>query len=258
MEYIIKGYIFMIGIIFGSFFNVCIYRIPKNESIVNPPSHCTSCNTRLKPIDLIPIISYICSKRKCRYCKEKISIRYSLVEFITGILFLLVYNLYGFTLKTPYFLLLVSLLIIITFVDIEYFIILDELLILGAIFAFISNMFGVQINIIDCVLGAIISGVGMLTLIKLIEIIIRKECMGRGDIKLFGMIGLFLGVKDGLLTILISIYVGAIYGLVVILYSKIKKTKYNSMIPYGPFISISAIIVMIYGNNIIDWYISLI
>ena len=97
----------------------------------------------------------------------------------------------------------------------------------------------------------------MLVLIYLIELIIKKEVMGGGDIKLFGMVGLFLGIKLGLLTILLSVYVGAIYGVATIIYSKIKKKEFNSMITYGPFISVGALISILYGTNIINWYIGL-
>ena len=97
----------------------------------------------------------------------------------------------------------------------------------------------------------------MLVLIYLIELIIKKEVMGGGDIKLFGMVGLFLGIKLGLLTILLSVYVGAIYGVATIIYSKIKKKEFNSMIPYGPFIFVGALISILYGTNIINWYIGL-
>ena len=97
----------------------------------------------------------------------------------------------------------------------------------------------------------------MLSLIHLIELLIKKEAMGGGDIKLFGMVGLFLGVKLGLLTILLSVYIGAIYGILTIIYSKIKKKEYNSMIPYGPFISVGALISILYGTNIVNWYIGL-
>lgn len=94
----------------------------------------------------------------------------------------------------------------------------------------------------------------MLILIHLIELVVKKEVMGGGDIKLFAMIGLFLGIKGGILTIILSVYIGAIYGVGTILYSKLNNKEYNSMIPYGPFISVGAIIVLLYGNNILNWY----
>ena len=248
---------FIMGITFGSFFNVCIFRIPEKKSIANPPSHCYNCNTRLKPLDLVPILSWTLLRGKCRYCGQKISSRYALVELLTGILFVLVYSVYGYNVITLYYLLLVSLLVIITFIDIDHYIIPDEVIIFGSVFAIIFNALGQGIGIKDSLLGALICGGGMLVLIYLIELIIKKEVMGGGDIKLFAMTGLFLGVKGGLLTILLSVYVGAIYGIVTIIYSKIKKQEYKSMIPYGPFISVGALVVVLCGTNIINWYMGL-
>ena len=248
---------FIMGITFGSFFNVCIFRIPEKKSIANPPSHCYNCNTRLKPLDLVPILSWTLLRGKCRYCGQKISSRYALVELLTGILFVLVYSVYGYNVITLYYLLLVSLLVIITFIDIDHYIIPDEVIIFGSVFAIIFNALGQGIGIKDSLLGALICGGGMLALIYLIELIIKKEVMGGGDIKLFAMTGLFLGVKGGLLTILLSVYVGAIYGIVTIIYSKIKKQEYKSMIPYGPFISVGALVVVLCGTNIINWYMGL-
>ena len=230
---------FIIGASLGSFFNVCIYRIPNKKSVVNPPSHCYNCNTRLKPLDLVPILSWTLLRGKCRYCGQKISPRY------------------GPSIITLYYSLLVSLLVIITFIDLDHYIIPDELIIFGSLGAVIFNILGQGISIKDSLLGGLICGGGMLVLIYLIELIIKKEVMGGGDIKLFGMVGLFLGIKLGLLTILLSVYVGAIYGVATIIYSKIKKKEFNSMIPYGPFISVGALISILYGTNIINWYIGL-
>lgn len=249
--------LFIIGIVLGNFYNVCIYRIPNNQSIINTPSHCYNCNTRIKPLDMVPILSWILLRGKCRYCRQKISLRYSLVELLIGVLFILVYRVYGYNIITLYYLLLVSLLLIITFIDLDYYIIPDELIIFGSIVAVIFNILGKGISIKDSLLGCLMCGGGMLVLIYLIEIIIKKEVMGRGDIKLFGMVGLFLGIKLGLLTILLSVYVGATCGVAIIIYSKINKKEFNSMIPYGPFISMGALISILYGINIINWYIGL-
>lgn len=257
MGLLLQLYIFIVGIIFGSFFNVCIYRTPEKKSIITPPSTCPNCNTRLKAIDLIPILSYLISGRKCRYCKKEISPRYATVEFLTGILFLLVYNKYLISLETIYYIILVSLLVIITFIDIDHYIIPDGIIIFGIVTALILNIVGMGAPIKDSVIGSVICGGGMLLLIHIIEFIVKKEVMGGGDIKLFAMVGLFLGVKGGLLTIILSVYVGAIYGVGTIIYSKIKNKEYNSMIPYGPFISVGALIALLYGNNILNWYSSL-
>lgn len=258
MEILLQIYIFIIGIVFGSFFNVCIYRIPEKKSISTPPSTCPTCNTRLKPIDLIPVLSYFMSGRKCRYCKKEISPRYATVELLTGLLFLVVYNAYLLNINTIYYLVLISLLIIITFIDIDHYIIPDGLIILGSIFAVVFNLIFKIMTIKESLLGAVICGGGVLALVYLIEFIVKKEVMGGGDIKLFAMIGLFLGVRNSLLAALISVYVGAIFGVGSILYSKFKNKEYNSMIPYGPFISIASLMVILYGDRIINWYINLI
>ncbi len=248
---------FIMGITFGSFFNVCIFRIPEKKSIVNPPSHCYNCNTRLKSIDLVPILSWSLLKGKCRYCGKKISSRYTLVELLTGFLFVLIYNKYGNNVITLYYLILISLLIIITFIDIDHYIIPDELIVFGCMVVLVFNMFGEGIGIKESLIGAAVCGGGMLILIYLIELVVKKDVMGGGDIKLFTMIGLFLGAKCGLLTILLSVYAGAIYGIFNIISSKRKKKKYDSMIPYGPFISVGALITVLCGTNIINWYVNL-
>ncbi|MGL5348866.1 MAG: prepilin peptidase [Peptostreptococcaceae bacterium] len=248
---------FIMGITFGSFFNVCIYRIPEKLSISNPPSHCYNCNTRLKPMDLVPILSWTLLRGKCRYCGQKISSRYALVELLTGILFATVYIYFGYSFTTIYYMFLVSLLIIITFIDLDHYIIPDGLIIIGSIVATVVNITPYGVGIKEGLLGALICGGGVLLAIYLIELLIKKEAMGGGDIKLYAMLGLFLGIKLGLLVVLLSIYVGAIYGVVLITYSKIKKKEFSSMIPFGPFISIAGVISMLYGNQIIDAYISL-
>jgi len=246
-------YTFIIGITMGSFFNVCIYRIPGGESIVSPPSHCYNCNTRLRGVDLIPVFSYLFLGGKCRYCGTKISFRYPAIELLTGILYLLVFSVYGFEMQSLYYIFLVSLLIIISFIDLDHFIIPDKLLIIGAVFGLALNILGYGIPFLDGIYGALVS-VGFLLFILLIEFIIKKESMGGGDIKLIGMLGIFLGLKYTILTIIIAIYIGAIYGIIVILYNRFKNRNYNSMIPFGPFISLGAIISLLYGSNIIDFY----
>ncbi|MEG0180438.1 MAG: prepilin peptidase [Peptostreptococcaceae bacterium] len=257
MELFINVYIFIIGIVFGSFFNVCIFRIPEKQSISNPPSHCPTCDTRLKPRDLIPILSYLISGKKCRYCKEKISSRYATVEFFTGILFLLVYNAYLLNIKTVYYLVLFSLLIIITFIDIDHDIIPNGLIIPGSVFAIVFNFIFKVISINESILGGVICG-GALVLIYLIEFIVKKEVMGSGGIKLVSMVGLFIGIKSSLLVALLSVYVGTAYGVIIVLCSKIKRKEYNTMVPYGPLISIVSLVVILWQNRIIDWYINLI
>lgn len=258
MDNLVQIYIFIIGVVCGSFFNVCIYRIPEGKSIVYPSSSCMTCNTNLKSRDLIPIVSYLLSRGKCRYCGNKIPIRYALVELLTGIIFTLVYNTYEISFSTLYIIILVSILIIITFIDIDHLIIPNVLIIVGSIVAFIGSCIGVGVEVKDGVFGALICGVLVLVVTFILGKIVKRKVMGIGDIKLFAMLGLFLGVKYGLLTVILSVYIGAIYGILVILLNKINKKEYNSKMPYGPFISISAITISLYGVDIINLYMSLI
>ncbi|MGL5641448.1 MAG: prepilin peptidase [Paraclostridium sp.] len=246
---------FIMGTIFGSFYNVCIYRIPEKQSIANPPSHCYNCNTRLKPLDLVPILSWIFLKGKCRYCKVEVSSRYAIVELLTGVLFALTYVTFGYEVQTLYYIFLVSLLIIITFIDIDHYIIPDSLILIGCITAIIVNFLGYGVPFIDGLKGAVFAGGGVLVVTLIIEYLVKKEVMGGGDIKLYAMIGLFLGTKLSLLTILISIYIGGAYGIIFIIYNKVKNREFSSMIPFGPFISIAAVISMLYGNQIVQFYI---
>ena len=246
-------YCFIVGICMGSFSNVCIYRIPGGESIVSPPSHCYNCNTKLRSVDLVPVFSYLFLGGKCRYCSTKISFRYPSIELLTGVLYLLVFSVYGFSMQSLYYIVLASLLVIISFIDLDHFIIPDKLLIIGAVFGLVFNILGYGIPFWDGIYGSLVS-VGLLLFTLLIEFIIKKEAMGGGDIKLLGMIGLFLGLKYTILTIILAIYIGAIYGILVIIYSKIRNKKYNAMIPFGPFISLGAIISLLYGSSIIDFY----
>jgi leader peptidase (prepilin peptidase)/N-methyltransferase len=155
--------------------------------------------------------------------------------------------------QSLYYILLTSLLVIISFIDLDHFIIPDKLLIIGTVFGTTFNILGYGISFLDGIYGALVS-VGFLLFTLLLEFILKKEVMGGGDIKLLGMIGIFLGLKYTILTIILAIYIGAIYGIVVIIYSKVKKKKYNAMIPFGPFISLGAIMSLLYGSNIIDFY----
>jgi leader peptidase (prepilin peptidase)/N-methyltransferase len=152
-----------------------------------------------------------------------------------------------------YYFLLAILLLMITIIDIKKYIIPNKLIILGVIIAIFFNLFFRIINIKDMILGSTICGGGMLIFTYIVEFIVKKEVMGGGDIKLFAMLGLFLGLKGTIITMILSIYVGAIYGILVILKSKIKREKYNSIIPYGPFISIAAWVYMFYGEQIIKF-----
>ena len=244
--------VFLYGIIIGSFLNVCIWRVPRGESILFPASHCPCCGKGLRFYDLVPILSYISTKGKCRYCGEKISIQYPLVELVNGGLYLLILQKYGFSLDLVMYCLLGSLLLVIGIVDYYSQIIPNEFIITGFGILLILNIKS-YINhptlMIGGVIGLILGGGFFLFLA-----IITNGGMGGGDIKLMALLGLWLGWRLILLVMLLSFVLGA--GVSLILISlKIKGKK--DYIPFGPFIGVATLLTVLYGHGIINLYLSL-
>lgn len=242
MKYILM---FIIGTIFGSFYNVVGYRIPKGESIVYPPSHCPKCNYKLKYYELIPIISFIIQKGKCTKCKDNIGLFYPIFEFITGFLFVLSLKIYGLTPNLLLCLTFISVLIIITISDIKYMIIPDNILIffvivlLGEIY-FCKGFREVLISLTDGIISFTI-----MYIIKIIgDLIFKKESMGGGDIKLMFLIGMIISYKNALLTI----FIGSLIGLPISLITIKKNTSH--VLPFGPLLALGAIIIVLTKINL--------
>lgn len=240
-------YIFIISLCIGSFLNVCIYRIPKGESIVNPPSHCGNCGTRLKSLDLIPVLSYIFLKGKCRYCGEKISFRYALIELITGVLITAVYIENGLSYTFIKYSVLVILLIVIGMIDFDttdvYFKTTLTGIILGMVFLIYGHFLGY--GIMDFIFGAAAGG-GAIALI-----ILLTRGMGWGDAEICLLCGLFLGFKLTAFMLFSSFIIGGITGILLIAL-KIKSRK--DYIPFGPSIALGAIAAILFGDKLIQWY----
>ncbi|MBI4651035.1 prepilin peptidase [Candidatus Desantisbacteria bacterium] len=248
---IIYFLIFIFGMVIGSFLNVCIYRLPKDESIIMPVSHCPKCNNHIKPYDNIPVISYFILHGKCRACGTKISPQYPLVEILTGVLFLSLYYYNSLSLDFVLNSILISGLIISAFIDIDYKIIPDSIT-LPLIIFFITISFGrylISNNlnfVIDSFLGMLLGG-GFLFLIA----IIWRGGMGGGDIKLAALIGSAIGWKMVILVLFLSFIIGAVSGIILILSGK--KTR-KDVIPFGPFLCLGAFISIFWGKIIIYWY----
>ena len=255
MYEIIAGiFVLLLGLIIGSFSNVCIYRIPRNESLIRPGSHCPKCNQPIKFYDNIPLVSFIILKGKCRYCKEKISWQYPLVEFLTAVLYLLLFLRYGLQLVTFVYMFFCSALIIITFIDLKENIIPDVLSLPFLLLGFLMSFFLKNLSPINSLLG-ILAGGGVLLLVAILgSFLFKKEAMGGGDIKLAAMVGAFLGWRLTLLSLFLSFFTGAIIGIVIL----IKNKGESDPIPFGPFIALGTIIALFFGNSIINWYLSLV
>lgn len=245
----IEVFIFYFGAIIGSFLNVCIYRIPKECSLISPNSFCPNCKKPIKWLDNIPLISYIVLRGKCRSCKEKISIKYLIVELISAILFILLYKRFGISLEFLSNIILFSFLIVIAFIDLEHQLIFDitsfPLVAIGLIFSLILP----ERNIINSLIGMLVGSISLLIVGYLSIIFFKKEGMGLGDVKLAAGIGTFLGWKGVLLTLISSFFLGAIIGGILIL---LQKKKWGGYIPFGPFIALSNILVVLWSNEIIN------
>lgn len=242
-------FIFLTGLFIGSFLNVCIYRIPRGESILYPPSHCPTCDAKLKAKDLVPILSYLFQKGRCRYCGEKISLQYPLIEALNALVYLLLYLKFGLTVSFLKYAFISSLLIVISVIDYYHKIIPDKTIICGfmSVIVFIT-LYNFKGNIINGTLGLLVGG-GFFLLIS----VVTNGGIGGGDIKLMALLGFLLGWKEIILTSVLSFFIGAIISIILILL-KIKGRK--DYIPFGPFISVSAFITIYFGNEILGFYIS--
>ncbi len=245
--------IFIFGAIFGSFLNVCIYRIPRGESIIKPGSHCVKCGYALAWHENIPILSFIILGGRCRNCKRGISFVYPLVEIMTALLALIVFAFFGVTLKALILFILFSSLIVATFIDFQRNEIPDIITLPGILIGLSLSFFYPNLlsglkplaSLFDSFLGVVVGGGSLYLMGFFGEIVFKKEAMGGGDIKLLSMIGSFLGWKLALLTFFIAPFFGSITGLIL----KIKEGK--EIIPYGPYLSLAAFVSLLYGDEII-------
>lgn len=234
------------GLVFGSFYNVVGLRVPKNESIAFPPSHCTKCDRQLTALDLVPVFSYLFLRGRCRSCGEKIHWVYPLMEAITAALFAISFWQLGFQPELIIALIFVSLLVIITVSDIAYMLIPDKVLLPVGIVLLALRLFIPLDPWWDALLGAAV-GFGILLLIA----IVSKGGMGGGDIKLFFVIGLVLGTSGTLMTLFFASLIGAIVGSIQL---RVRNQDRKTPVPFGPSIALGAVITYFWGDAMLNWY----
>jgi leader peptidase (prepilin peptidase)/N-methyltransferase len=241
----------VLGLLTGSFLNVCIYRMPRGESIIFPSSRCTRCNTRLRADDMVPVLSHLFLMGRCRYCGTSVSFRYSFVEILTAVCFLAVYATFGIAIETVIYTVVICGLIVISFIDLDVQIIPDEISIGGTVLGIITGILvsvypgygltGYTIGITDSLLG-FSAGFFLLYVISAAT----RGGMGGGDVKLAGMLGSFLGAKGVLITLLLASFIGAPVG-VFLIATGIKGRK--DLVPFGPYIALGAVIVIFMGAD---------
>lgn len=237
-------FITIFALLIGSFLNVLIYRLPRGESVVWPGSHCTACGHRLGAGDLLPVFSYIWLRGKCRYCGEKINLRYPLVEILTAFLFILIYSKWGLSVQTLSGCIFSAILLAAAFTDINEGIIPDRLNYPGIILGLFLSLFTIGLK--SALIGTIVFA-GILFLIALIS----RGGMGGGDIKMAGLIGAFTGWKGALMVLLISSLLGGVWAVFLLLSGKAGR---GAAIKFGPFLALSAWLVWMYNQQIITFY----
>src|SRR5687767_14862694 len=270
-------FIFAFGAIVGSFLNVVIHRVPNEESIVFPNSACPKCKQPIKPYDNLPILSWLILGGKCRNCKEKISPRYPAVEFLTALLFVLVFWQIGFNLFLPVCLIFVAAMVALIFIDAEHMILPNVItypllvfsLLVRLIFPlFISAAYFTDLNsapltnfqnysvwlvsLIVAVLGGLLGGGSLWLIGELWKCLRGVDAMGLGDVKMMFAVGALLGWKLTFLSIFLGAFSGAVAGIFVI-YSQ-KEKDFQAQIPFGIFLGLGSIISLLFGEQMINWY----
>jgi leader peptidase (prepilin peptidase) / N-methyltransferase len=241
--------LFLYGILLGSFFNVVGLRVPINQSIVSPRSACPTCGHKLKPYELIPVISYMLQKGKCRDCQSRISPIYPVFELLTGILFATAPLVIGWSGELVVALTLISMFMIIIVSDINYMLIPDKILLWFAGIFLLERILWPLTPWWDSLLGA---GTGFVLL--LIIAIVSKGGMGGGDIKLYALIGFVLGFKLVLLSFFLSTLFGAVIGGLALLFKIVKRKQ---PIPFGPFIAAGTLTAYYWGPDLINLYLQI-
>jgi leader peptidase (prepilin peptidase)/N-methyltransferase len=236
----------LLGLVVSSFLNVCIDRLPERESIVSPPSHCPACGRRLAPFDLIPLLSFILLRGRCRYCGAPIPRRVLLVESMTGLLFVLLWYRYGFSLWLLLATLYTCFFIVIFFIDLEHHLVLNRVIYPAIVVALLFIPFSPGYSAKELLFGGLI-GFALLFLIAFIY----PAGMGMGDVKLATFVGLVVGFPSVFVALLFSFVAGGLVGGGLLL-TGLKGRK--DPIPFAPFLVAGGMVAMLYGKEIMDWY----
>jgi leader peptidase (prepilin peptidase)/N-methyltransferase len=245
---------FLLGACFGSFANVVIYRMPKDESIVRPRSHCQKCGKNVAWYDNIPMLSWLLLRGKCRHCGASFSFRYFIVEFLTASLFTLAYFYLGLTWNLVEALIFIFPLVCCTFIDFDHMILPDEFTLSGILIGLLGAWLNPQREFLDALLGVLMGGGFLWAMAYLYYIFTKQDGMGGGDIKLLAWIGAVLGWKAVPFVIMASAVIGSVIGLIL---ARKQKKGLKTMIPFGPYLALGAVLYLFGGQTIALWYFNL-
>lgn len=241
---VLAGAVFCFGLVVGSFANVCIHRLPRKESVVFPGSHCSACSAAVRPLDNIPVISYIALGGKCRDCATRISPIYPVIETVTAVLLLAGFFKFGPSFDFLVYAVVAPALVIITAIDIEHQIIPDVITLPGIALGLVVGTY--TIGYADSLLGFFAGG-GLFYLLA----VLSNGGMGGGDIKYIAAVGALLGWQKVLLVIFIGALLGSVVGVFQI---TVQKKSRKSLIPFGPFLATGTLVTLFYGNSLIRLY----
>lgn len=245
---------FIFGLLFGSFANVVILRLPKGESVVSPPSHCPQCSAPIKWYDNVPVLAYLWLRGKCRACKKPYSARYPIVEFLSGLLFLAVHWKYGLSWTALEYTIFCWSLLVVSVIDLDHMILPDVFTLSGIVIGLVGAALNPDREFMPALWGVLLGG-GFLWAIAYGYYVLRKEeGMGGGDIKLLAWMGAVLGWQAIPFIVLVSSIAGSVVGIFLAMRSK---AGLKSVIPFGPYLALAAILYLLGGESLGQWYISL-
>ena len=267
----------LFGLVIGSFLNVCIYRIPRDESIVLPSSHCPLCGAKIRPFDNVPVLSYLLLRGRCRSCRASISLQYPLVELLSGIAFFSCAAVWG--VDPPAFLncVFLSVIIILVFIDYQHQILPDVLTIPGAVAGMLLSPFQSHVFFMDrvslgiatlllpgnplpainwtgSIFGALLGGGILYFVAALYKAVRKQQGLGMGDIKMMAMVGAFMGWRLALLTIFAGSFIGSLAGIFLIAF---RGRSLQTKLAFGTFLGIGAALSLFFGPSFLSWYASI-
>jgi leader peptidase (prepilin peptidase)/N-methyltransferase len=249
-----KIIIVLFGLVWGSFLNVVIYRLPRGQSLLWPPSSCPQCRTRIKPYDNIPVLSYLLLRGKCRSCGLKISFAYPLVEAITPLCFLLLNGRFGLSFHFFASCLFASALIALCLIDFYHQVLPDEITLPGLALALVYSGFRPDLGLRQALIGALAGAGFLLAIYGLYWLLRKKEGLGMGDVTMMLLVGAYLGWVKAFFTLLLGSFVGALVGLFLMSFRK-KDLQFS--LPFGTFLAPAAFVALVWGDRIIRAYLSL-
>lgn len=242
----------LLGLMFGSFLNVCIHRLPRSESLAFPASHCPACGRPLSWFENVPILGYLLLRGQCRTCHARISPMYPIVEVVTALLFVGAYEHFGLSLLMVSRLAFACAMLVLFVIDLQHRILPNVITLPGIVIGFVLSV-ATEPGWVASLIG-LVAGGGVLLLIAEVYFRVRgEEGLGMGDVKMLAMIGAFLGWKLMLLTLVLSSFAGSFIGLAMIV---VRRGNMKYALPFGTFLAIGAVVASVVGDQIISWYVS--